>query len=155
MASTTATQARSLVARLLGGDLTAVSRTAERHTLRFAQPVLPLRHTPVTAVSTVTVDGTAQASSDYSVTPFALEREDGGTWPAGATILVTYTTGWTEGSEPQEVQDALQLASEWLETHPGSGISQFRAGEETATREASDGRGPAAIRELLAKWVRP
>lgn len=88
------------------------------------------------------------------MTPFALVREDGGAWPTGV-ILVTYTTGWTQGSEPQEVQDALQLASEWLETHPGAGITQFRAGEETATREASDGRGPAAIRELLAKWVRP
>lgn len=155
MASDTTTQARSLVARLLGGDLDAVTRTAERHTLRFASPVLPLRHTPVTAVSSVTVDGEAVDSGAYSVTPFALVREDGGQWPAGSAILVTYTTGWTEGAEAQEVQDALALATEWLDAHPGTGITQFRAGEESATRESTDGRGPHVIRELLAKWRRP
>src|SRR5690606_12407030 len=153
MASDTTTQARSLVARLLGGDLDAVTRTAERHTLRFASPVLPLRHTPATAVSSVTVDGKAVDSGAYSVTPFALVREDGGQWPAGATILVTYTTGWTQGNEAQDIQDALQLAAEYLDAHPGMGITSFREGAEAVTVDAQAALD--AIRRLLAKWVRP
>lgn len=155
MASDTTTQARTLVARLLGGDLDAVTHTSQRHELRFAAQVLPLRRTPVTAVSSVTVDGEAVDSGDYTVTPFGLVREDGDEWPAGVEILVTYTTGWQAGSEAQEVQDALTLATEWLDVHPGAGITSFTAGAESASREATDGRGPNVIRELLAKWRRP
>ena len=152
MVSDTTTQARSLVARLLGGDLDAVTRTAERHTLRFASPVLPLRHTPVTAVANVTIDGTIIDPDAYTFTPFALVREDGEDWPAG-TIYVTYSTGWTEGAEAQEVQDALALATEWLDGHPGAGITSFREGAEAVTVDAQAALN--AIKRLLAKWVRP
>lgn len=155
MASSTTTQARSLVARLLGGDLTTVTYTAERHNLRFTARVLPLRHTPVTAVANVTIDGETIDPDAYTVTPFALVREDGEDWPAG-TIYVTYSTGWTEGSEAQEVQDALLLAKEWLDTHPSTGINTFSAGSEMAVRGLELSKlGLDAIRDLIAKWRRP
>src|SRR5690606_231793 len=156
MASDTTTQARSLVARLLGGDLAAVTRTAERHTLRFASPVLPLRHSPATAVASVTVDGEAVDSGAYSVTPFALVREDGEAWPAGAAILVTYTTGWTQGSEPADVQEALAQATAWFDANPGVGVSLVSIGGETVQRGLELTRfGIDLTKRLLQKWVRP
>ena len=156
MPSDTTTQARALVASLLRGDLDAVTHTSQRHELRFAAQVLPLRRTPVTAVSSVTVAGEAVDSGAYSVTPFALVREDGGQWPAGAAIIVTYTTGWAQGGEPAEVQEALAQATAWFDANPGVGVSLVSIGGETVQRGLELTKfGIDLTKRLLQKWVRP
>jgi hypothetical protein len=145
-----ADQARSLVASILNGDLAAVTRTAQRHDLRFTARVLPLRNSPATAVSAVTIDGDTVDASDYTLTPHSLVREDGLDWPL-TPILVTYTTGWVEGEEPQPVQDAIDLAEGWLTG--GADITSYRAGAEAVTRDS--GQANATIKALVAPWVRP
>jgi len=74
-------------------------------------PVLTLPTWPVTAVSTVTVDGTAVENFSWSRNG-VLER-DGGVWPAGRrNIVVTATYGFAEGDVPAEIKAVtLQAAS--------------------------------------------
>lgn len=148
-----ATQARALVASLLRGDLETTVHTSQVQVLRFEASVLPLRRTPVTAVSSVMVDGSAV--TEYSFTPFALVREPtsltGPLWPAGV-VTVTYTTGWDEGYEPSEVQEAIALATQHFDANPGSGITSFREGAESVT--VSQQEALAAILRLLGPWVR-
>lgn len=145
-------KARALVARLLNGDLVRVEHVEQRHELRFPTPLLPARRTPVTSVTSVSVNGRVVDASDYSFTPFALAREDGEAWPAGF-VRVTYATGWAEGSEPAEVKAALAQAAAWFDANPGTGVTSFREGAEAVTvdaRQALEG-----IRALLQPWVRP
>jgi hypothetical protein len=144
-------QARALVASLLNGDLDQREHTLQAHTMRVPSPVLPLRVTPVTSVTTITINGSTVDAGDYSFTPFALVREDGD-WPVGRA-LVTYTTGWVEGLEPIAVQEAITLAAAWLAANPGSGVTQYREGAEAATVDSQAGLG--SIRALLNPWVRP
>lgn len=146
-------QARSLVATILNGDLNLVEHTLQLHTLRFPATVLPLRRAPATSVATVRIDGANVPPENYSLTPFALIREDGQAWPA-ANIRVSYTSGWEEGEEPADVKAALDLAEQWLATNPGTGITSVRIGNESATRATSeDGTGPAAIEALIRRWI--
>lgn len=147
-----ATQARALIAALLNGDLTQQTRT-EAHTLRFPRDTIPLRHSPATAITSVTIDDAVIDPSLYSFTPFTLDREDGSEWPAGR-ITIEYKTGWVEGSEATNVLEALALATAWFDTNPGAGITSFREGAEAATVTDSS-TGPGVIKTLIAPWVRP
>lgn len=150
-----ATQARALVANLLRGDLETTVHTSQAQVLRFPSSVLPLRATPVTAVTSVLVDGATVESSEYTFTPFALVREptsgSGPLWPAGV-VTVTYTTGWDEGYEPDEVKEALALATQYFDTNPGAGVTSFREGAEAATVDQQE--AVRAIRSLINPWVR-
>lgn len=146
-----ATQARALVASLLRGDLDATVHTSQLHVLRFPGVILPLRRSPVTAVNAVVIDGATIDSTAYSFTPFALVREDGENWPVGQAHI-TYTTGWDEGYEPPEVQEAIALATTFFDGNPGAGVTSFREGAEAVTVDQQ--QAVRAIRSLLAKWVR-
>lgn len=147
-------QARALVASILNGDLDLAEHTMQLHTLRLSATHLPLRRGPATSVEAVHVDGAALDPEAYSLTPFALVREDGHLWPAAATIRITYSSGWQEGNEPLEIQEALILAEQWFDTNPGAGITSVRIGNESVTRATSeDGTGPAAIEALIRRWI--
>jgi len=121
--------------------------------LRIPSPYLPLRYSPATAITSVTIAGVAVDADDYSFTPLLLVREDGEEWPT-SRILVTYTTGWANGYEPDGVVEALALAEAWFGTNPGAGITSFREGNEQATVTES-ATGPAVIKALLQPWARP
>jgi hypothetical protein len=148
-----ATQARALVESLLNGHLSTQVHEDQAHHTRIPTPYIPLRYSPATSVTAVTINGTAVLATLYSFTPLLLVREDGDNWPTGR-VLVTYTTGWDEGYEPAEVQEAIALASAWFESNPGAGITSFREGNEAVT-VTSDAEGPGVIRRLLRPWVRP
>jgi len=103
------------------------------------------------------VDGSAV--TEYSFTPFTLVREPtsltGPLWPAGI-VTVTYTTGWDEGYEPAEVQEALAQATAWFDANPGVGVSLVSIGGETVQRGLELTRfGIDLTKRLLQKWVRP
>ena len=55
-----------------------------------------LPETPITAITSVTVDGVLQAASTYDFTSWALFHPDGSTWPNGATVI--YSHGYLETS---------------------------------------------------------
>ena len=150
-----ATQARALVASLLRGDLETTVHTSQAQVLRFPSSVLPLRRTPVTAVTSVVINGSVVDSSEYTFTPFALVREPISSseriWPDGV-VTVSYTTGWDEGYEPPEVQEAITLATAYFDGNPGSGVTSFREGAEAVT--VSHEAALNAVKRLLGPWVR-
>lgn len=139
--------ARALVESLINGELTEATRT-EVVRLRFARSYLPLRHTPVTAVTSVTEGDDSVDSGDYRVTPHGLFRTDGEDWAADTETTVVYTTGWPVDSEPSEVQAALARADEI-----DVGATSEKVGDVSLQRSAS--ATLEGIRALVKRWVRP
>lgn len=151
--------ARALCERLINGTLDETTVTSETHYLRLPTRWLTLDRGPVTAVTTVTVDGTAVAAGDadgFTITPFAIARKAPYEWPAGVNIVVTYTIGWGVGEEPAEVTEALVQLETWLGTTPEVGFDEVRVGDAWARIRPSStvGQAPNTIRTLLRKWVR-
>lgn len=155
----TTTMARALCEQLINGTLDETTVTSETHYLRLPTRWLTLDRGPVTAVTTVTVDGTAVTAGDadgFTKTPFALARKAPYEWPAGVNIVTTYVVGWAAGSEPEEVQEALAALETWLGTKPEVGFDEVRVGDAWARIRPGTtvGRAPDTIRALLRKWVR-
>ncbi len=84
--------------------------------------VVKLPSSPVVSVDTVTVGGTALASSAYRCDPAGLlERTDGNAWPLDGSLLVTFTHGI---APPQGGKDAcVSLAVELAKLAGGGGGS--------------------------------
>lgn len=78
-----------------GGDVSAVAGFAETQDLVDAGGVLILRHFPVSAIASVTVDGVALASTAYQWTSSGVITHLAGGWGAGAhRVVVTYSYGY-------------------------------------------------------------
>ena len=151
--------ARALCERLIDGVLDEETVTSETHYLRLPTNVLNLDKSPVTTVTTVTVDGATVAAGDadgFTFTPFAIVRKAPYEWPAGVNIVVTYKAGWAVADVPAEVTEALTQLETWLSTTPEVGFDEVRVGDAWARiRPGSTvGQAPDTIRVLLRKWVR-
>jgi hypothetical protein len=133
---------------------------ATRITLHAPRTFLPLRHTPVTSVTTLTMNGEPLpvtgddgAHTVYDVTPFGLERTDDLAW--NGVITVEYQTGWEAGSEPDDILEATRLIEAWLTTSPEAGVtSESVDGVGSVTRGQTALDVPAAAANLLRKYVR-
>lgn len=137
---------RALIESILNGELTQAERT-ETVRLAFERTYLPLTYSPVTAVASVTIGGTALDASSYRVTPAGLERTDGSPWPT-SDIDVSYTTGWTVGSEPADITAALDRADTLDVGVTSEQVGDIRVQRDTAATLAS-------LRMLVKRWVRP
>lgn len=146
-------QARAIVNALLGGHLVTEQHASQLHVMRIESPVLPLRASPATAVSSVVIDGGTIDSDAYSFTPFCLVREDGEAWPCGS-ITVTYSTGWDAGSEPAAIQEALAIIEARLTARPDDSVRSEAADDIKVVYAATTSGVTASERALLAPWIR-
>ena len=147
--------ARALISAEIKGELNKAVHEDERHLLNRSSPVLELRHGPASSVQSVTVSGDLLDADEYRLTPFGLERQGGYLWPAGATIFVSYTTGWDLGGEPLRIKQALTLTEQWLESDPHLGVTEYRGGDESVKRQLPAGQVPDTAAKLVAPWRRP
>ncbi len=113
---------------------------------------------PVTAVTSVSVDGTALAASDYEVLPNGLWRYCG--WGhAPVPVTVTYTHGLA--TVPEDIADlACQLAVAWLLHMAGGGGStaglrtvSVDDASESYTDESAGQVSPTYIPEVTRNWL--
>jgi hypothetical protein len=144
--------ARDIVKELIHGDLDETSYT-ETITLEQALRNLPLEHSPITSVQSVTIDGSTV--TDYSRTHFTLRRNGLVMWPAGAVIVVNYTTGWDPQPLPTEIETAISHIEDWLAGNPQSGIQSASIGPMSTTFRADASNVPQTVKGLLQKWIRP
>lgn len=159
-----ADQARSLVQKWLGDYLVTTVKTSEEIILSLPNRFLPLPNGAITSgPSTVTVGGVTVTNTDvdgFTVERFGLRRKYGYVWPSGVKIIVTYTVGWDNGSEPTEIQEAITVLTNFYNTNPGAGLGEIEIGNARASRigaNRADGQvvPPDHARELLRGWVIP
>ncbi len=125
------------------------------------RPVLYLRNDPVTAVSSLTVNGVAIVVGDPLVPTYppadvvihgaGLRLTTGGVFPCGyANVIVTYTAGFAV-PPPDIVQAGVSWAAVIFKDRDRAGLSSEGAsGQSTSfTREM-----PPFVRTVLDKWVR-
>jgi hypothetical protein len=144
--------ARDIVKELIHGDLDETPYT-ETITLEQSLRNLPLEHSPITSVQSVTVDGSLV--TDFYMTHFTLRKKFLDIWPAGAEIVVNYKTGWTPQPEPSEILTAIEHIDTWLAGNPQSGIQTSTIGPISTTFKADSSAIPQTVKGLLAKWIRP
>lgn len=139
--------------RYLSRTLDAVSYT-ETYDGNDRQ-TLYLRHDPVTAVSSLSIGGTAVPSTDYVIhAAGAALKLTGGLFHAGtANIVVTYTAGLSgpNGPPPELVQAGVSWVAVIWKDRDRSGIQSESAGGQnvTFTREM-----PPITKMILDKWKR-
>lgn len=114
---------------------------------------------PVTSVTSVSVDGTVLASTDYRVLPEGLWRSRGWSLCGPLPVEVTYTGGLVE--VPADIMDlCVQLAVSWL-THQeagGGSTAGLRSAalddaKEEYTSEAAGQVSPVFIPEVTRRWL--
>ena len=145
---------QGLMERYISRTFDAVTYTAEAYDGNDRQ-TLYLRHDPVTAVSSLTIGGTAVPSTDYVIhANGAAIKLLGGVFHAGtANVLVTYTAGLSgpDGPPPELVQAGVSWVAVIWKDRDRSGISSESAGGQnvTFTREM-----PPITKIILDKWKR-
>jgi len=89
---------------------------------------------PITAVSSISINGTAVASTDYDVLGNHLRLKQG-VWPNNTEIAVTYTAGWSALNVPDIVKlTILNIASLMLQESDGNiGITGKSMSEDSRT----------------------
>lgn len=117
-------------------------------------PLLLLPAWPVTAVATVTVDGTAVTGFTWNR---AGELRYSGGWTRGADIVVTYSHGYAEAAVPTTIKSVtLEVAArglmnpQRLQSYTGDGTAAvFGVGSALRTLDLTDTERDRVMRALV------
>lgn len=125
-AAATLADLSALVRAYTGQHLTAV--TDDAVTLDGeGSAVLLLPEVPVTAVSSVTVDGETLDADGYTWSVNGVLRRIGGVWAAKhRSVAVTYSHGYD--TVPDDVVAVLMSAAKRRQTGPGDGVTREQIG---------------------------
>ena len=137
-----------------------------RDTFRLArgEPTLWLSRFPVLAISSITVDGTSLAPTDYLVTVAsgALARivDDRETRWRAAKVVVTYQAGWETVPESLKAAARKLAQRRWPDARPGAPNPNLKReriegwGEwERWVAPASDPAIPQDVRDMLVPYM--
>lgn len=124
--------AQGVVEEYLGYSPESAERTdivqgiGNNHLYLFAQPI--------SAVSSVTINGNTLASTDYDICGNYLRLKNG-VWPSGTDVSVTYTAGWSGANIPALIKmTILQIATLLLEESGGNiGVTSKSFAEDSRT----------------------
>jgi hypothetical protein len=155
--------AEQLVAEYIGArSLAEASRTEKIRPPRDRETV-EVSHGPMTALTSVTVDGTAQDVGDFLVGYWGLGISDPEVkWAANKTVSLAYTSGWAnEAALPLSLKEAILIVGQQSYTRDPTG--RLKASESIGdfsvswVNEAQSGLNPIPITAttLLTAFKRP
>ena len=160
-------------------DACAETSYTDKYDVLDEVPGIWLKRTPVTTVTSVTVDGTLQDGSTYyldetvGASMGSLRRKSGSAsntfwhFPVGPQIVeVVYSAGWVGGIPDASLTSAAVSIAVWLyNTEPKVGLQSERIGQysyKLASVAAGLGYGganaggmPAGAARVLSQWIRP
>ncbi|MFC4353041.1 hypothetical protein ACFOW6_15945 [Fodinicurvata halophila] len=153
-----AESAEALVAAWLG----TASLTARQVTCEIVPPrrrrLLELPEGPLSALSSVEVDGAALAPEGFTARPWAVSRASG--FRAGVPVTLSWQSGWGDGPGevplPDAIRQALRLVAGSL-LGRGADLSreEERLGDQQVTRRLQGQGLPGEARLLLRPWRKP
>lgn len=124
--------AQEVVENYLGYSVESATRTDYVQGIGYNN--LYLFAQPITAVTSVSIDGSQIASTEYDVLGNHLRMKQG-VWPNNTEITVTYTAGWSALNVPDTVKlTILNIATLMLEESNGNiGITGKSMSEDSRT----------------------
>lgn len=151
--------AEALVAQHLGADSLGAS-TGNTHTAvtTRARALFDLPIGPVTAITSVTLDGVTDTLSYWGVYgPWAAQR----TTPieSNRTVVLTYSAGFSASSLPDAIKRGIILTAASIHNRPDQTVVSERIdnAQQTYAAGSADREAPAlppSARALLARWRR-
>lgn len=145
--------AEAVVAAYLGAPSLAQRTVSEVHVMlpSRAKTLIELLEGPLTALSAVTVDGTALDLSKVRASYWAIAYPEG--FGAGASVRIDYTAGWDAATLPAAVRQAVILVAASIYARPDAGVARLGSTDGyTAYRKSYVNPD---VQRMLKPWRRP
>lgn len=143
--------AEAAVAAYLGTSTLAERSLSETHVMPRTKTLIELRDGPLTALTSVAVDGSTLTLSDIQSSPWAIGYSNG--FDEGATVVISFTAGWTSTNLPASVKQAVLLTAASIYARPDAGVARLGAGETITVYRKSYLSADARL--LLRPWRKP
>lgn len=122
-----------------------------------------VRHTPITAVTTVYDDAQSTSPTTVDATDYTYDPDTGvfeyedSEWTVGLrSVRIVYTAGYTTLTLPPELRLVLRQIVAWIIGSRGDvGVTQTSADGMSQTKEEQPGILPASLCAALSPWRRP
>ncbi|MEZ5933115.1 MAG: hypothetical protein R3F54_14415 [Alphaproteobacteria bacterium] len=137
----------------------AARTMASDWTLDHDQGLLVLPIGPITALTTITVDGSAVAATELFVHPWTIGRRDRECFECGSVIAISATVGWsTPQALPERLRSALMMVAldlAELHEHKIAVATESLKGISLNYARPRRDRVHQLIGRMVSPWTRP
>lgn len=127
--------------------------------VEYDQKLLMLPIGPVTALTSLTIDGSAVDRQDLFVQPWTIRRRDGDFFECGSSATITANVGWADTfTLPERIRSALQLVVfDMAQIHEPRVTVEGQRSDDASVNygRARRDRASELARRLVSPWTRP